>query len=140
MLDPGLVEQIRQEYPEVKHCLALKTPSRRPILLVALDKTRPHQGLDFIKAFLEVLDWNSIGTLVVLESHVDLKNHSEVLWKLFNNLDPRRDIQISNQRVGIDVTRKMAEEGYQQNWPEEIAMSQDIRGRVDAKWDRMFPS
>ena len=69
-----------------------------------------------------------------------LENHSEVLWKLFNNLDPRRDIQISNQRVGIDVTRKMAEEGYRQNWPEEIVMTPVIKDRVDAKWDRLLNS
>ncbi len=139
-LDSGLAGQIQQKYPDVKNCLPLKTPAGLPILGVALDKTRPHQGQEFIKTFMADSDWNSVGVLVVLESHVNLENHSEVLWKLFNNLDPRRDIQISNQRVGIDVTRKMAEEGYRQNWPEEIVMTQDIKDRVDAKWDRLFNS
>jgi len=54
--------------------------------------------------------------------------------KLFNNLDPKRDIQIANQRIGIDLTRKLPEEGYQQDWPEEIVMSDDIIQKVDQKW------
>ncbi|MEE9499331.1 MAG: menaquinone biosynthesis decarboxylase, partial [Nitrospinaceae bacterium] len=70
----------------------------------------------------------------VLEAHVDLKNTSQVLWKLFNNLDPKRDIQIADQRIGIDVTRKIPEEGYQQNWPDEIVMSDEIIQKVDKKW------
>lgn len=137
-LDPGLAKKVQQKYPEVKNCRLLKTPSRLPILGVALHKESPNQGQQFIKTFMADADWNAVGVLVVLESHVNLEDRSEVLWKLFNNLDPRRDIQIANQRVGIDVTRKMAEEGYQQNWPEEIVMTQDIKDRVDAKWDRMF--
>jgi 4-hydroxy-3-polyprenylbenzoate decarboxylase len=61
-----------------------------------------------------------------------------VLWKLFNNLDPKRDIQIANQRIGIDVTRKLKEEGYQQDWPEEIVMSEDIVQKVDQKWHQLL--
>jgi 4-hydroxy-3-polyprenylbenzoate decarboxylase len=64
-----------------------------------------------------------------------LDNNSQVLWKLFNNLDPKRDIQIAGQRLGIDVTRKLKEEGYQQSWPEEIAMSEEITQKVDQKWN-----
>ena len=137
-LGPDLATKVQQKYPEVKNCMVLKSASRLPILGVALNKEGPHQGQQFIKTFMADSDWNAVGVLVVLESHVDLENPSEVLWKLFNNLDPRRDIQISNKRVGIDVTRKLAEEGYQQNWPEEIVMSQAIKDQVDAKWDRMF--
>ena len=76
--------------------------------------------------------------LLILEAHVNLNNTSEVLWKLFNNLDPKRDIVISHQRMGIDVTRELPEEGYCQNWPEEIVMSDEIKQRVDQKWENLF--
>jgi 4-hydroxy-3-polyprenylbenzoate decarboxylase len=102
--------------------------------LVALNKTGPGQGSEFIRKFFKDDTLQSLGVLLVLEAHVDLKNTSQVLWKLFNNLDPKRDIQIADQRIGIDVTRKLPEEGYRQNWPDEIVMSDDIIQKVDQKW------
>jgi len=110
----------------------------RPILLVALDKQQPGQGKEFIQNFFKDEAFASVGVLLVLEAHVNLDNTSQVLWKLFNNLDPKRDVQISGQRAGIDVTRKMPEEGYRQNWPEEIVMSDEIKQRVDQKWPNLF--
>jgi len=133
-----LAEQIQKKFPEVNNSRLIKVSQRRPILLVALDKTRPGQGTEFIRNFFEDGAMQPVGVLLVLEAHVNLENNSQVLWKLFNNLDPKRDIQISGQRIGIDVTRKLPEEGYQQSWPEEIVMSGDIIQKVDQKWHHLL--
>jgi len=132
--DSGITEQIKEKFSEVNISHVISVSQRRPIVLVALNKTGPGQGTKFIRNFLDDEAFQSIAVLLVLEAHVDLKNTSQVLWKLFNNLDPKRDIQIADQRIGIDVTRKMAEEGYQQNWPDEIIMSDEIIQKVDKKW------
>ncbi len=132
--DSGITEQIKEKFSEVNISHVISVSQRRPIVLVALNKTGPGQGTKFIRNFLNDEVFQSIAVLLVLEAHVDLKNTSQVLWKLFNNLDPKRDIQIADQRIGIDVTRKMAEEGYQQNWPDEIIMSDEIIQKVDKKW------
>jgi 4-hydroxy-3-polyprenylbenzoate decarboxylase len=134
-IDSGIPEQIKESFPKVNNCRVINISSQRPAVLVALDKTEPGQGPDFIKKFFEDDALLSVGVLLVLEAHVDLDNNSQVLWKLFNNLDPKRDIQIAGQRLGIDVTRKLKEEGYQQSWPEEIAMSEEITQKVDQKWN-----
>lgn len=60
------------------------------------------------------------------------------MWKLFNNLDPKRDFYFKNNRLGIDVTKKLPEEGYQQNWPEEIEMTSEIKNKVNKKWQTLF--
>ena len=60
------------------------------------------------------------------------------MWKLFNNLDPKRDFYFKNNRLGIDVTKKLPEEGYQQNWPEEIEMTSEIKNKVTKKWQTLF--
>ena len=60
------------------------------------------------------------------------------MWKLFNNLDPKRDFYFKNNRLGIDVTKKLLEEGYQQHWPEEIEMSSAVKTKVNKKWDTLF--
>jgi len=136
--EAGLAEQIKENFPEVRSSRLVHLSARRPILLVALDKQQPGQGKEFIQNFFRDETFASVGVLLVLEAHVNLDNTSQVLWKLFNNLDPKRDVQISGQRAGIDVTRKMPEEGYRQNWPEEIVMSDEIKQRVDQKWPNLF--
>jgi 4-hydroxy-3-polyprenylbenzoate decarboxylase len=137
-LDSGITERIKEKFPAVKNSRAINVSQKRSIVLVALNKTGPGQGSEFIQKFFEDDALKSIGVLLVLEAHVDLDNTSQVLWKLLNNLDPKRDIQIAGQHIGIDVTRKLEEEGYQQNWPDEIVMSDDIIQKVDQKWHQLF--
>ncbi len=134
----GIAERVKKHFSEVHNSRAIDSSPHRPILLVALNKTTPGQGADFIGNFLKDEAFQSVGVLLVLEAHVHLENISEVLWKLFNNLDPKRDIQIAGQRIGVDLTRKLPEEGYQQDWPEEIVMSAEIKQRIDKKWDSLF--
>ena len=67
-----------------------------------------------------------------------LDNDSIVIWKFFNNLDPKRDFYFEGDRLAIDVTQKLKQEGYQQNWPEEIEMSEEIKKRVDKKWNSLL--
>ncbi len=136
--DSGITEQIKEKFSEVNNSHVICVSQRRPIVLVALNKTGPGQGTKFIRNFLNDEAFQSIAVLLVLEAHVDLGNTSQVLWKLFNNLDPKRDIQIADQRIGIDVTRKIPEEGYQQNWPDEIVMSDEIIQKVDQKWHQLL--
>ncbi len=136
--DSGITERIKEKFPEAHNSRVINVAQRRPILLVALNKTGPGQGTKFIQNFFEDNALQSVGVLLVLEAHVDLDNTSQVLWKLFNNLDPKRDIQIADQRIGIDVTRKLPEEGYQQSWPDEIVMSEEITQKVDQKWNQLF--
>ncbi len=136
--ESNITEQIKEKFPAVKDSCIIHFSEQRPIALVAFDKTAPRQGVEFIQNFFEQETFESVGVLLVLEAHVDLKNTSQVLWKLFNNLDPKRDIQITNQRIGVDLTRKLPEEGYEQNWPEEIVMSEEIIEKVEKKWNQLF--
>jgi len=129
-------EKITEAFKEVKTCQILELHTS--ILLVALNKQTINQGSKFIDAFLVHPEFSAIEIVVVLESHVDLTNISIVMWKLFNNLDPKRDFYFKNNRLGIDVTKKLPEEGYQQNWPEEIEMTSEIKNKVNKKWQTLF--
>jgi len=125
-------------FKEVKDCRILEKEIRHPVMFVALKKTRPHQAKEFIAAFFKQPGFSAISILIVLEEHVDLQDTSRIMWKFFNNLDPKRDCHFKGEHLGIDVTRKLPEEGYQQNWPGEIVMSQAIKNQVEGKWGKLF--
>ena len=131
-------DEIKEAFNWVKSCKVLELKTQRPTLLVALDKIGPHQGEQFIQSFFENPDFSAIEVVIVLEGHVDIEDISTVMWKFFNNLDPKRDFHFSSGRLGIDVTQKFPEEGYQQNWPEEIVMTPEVKSRVDQKWNDLF--
>ncbi|GJL79894.1 MAG: hypothetical protein NPINA01_28830 [Nitrospinaceae bacterium] len=127
-----------ERFKEVKDCRILDRKVRHPVMFVAFKKARAHQASQFISEFFKNPGFASISILIVLEEHVDLQNYSAVMWKFFNNLDPKRDFHFVGDHLGIDVTRKFPEEGYRQNWPDEIVMSQEIKEQVDGKWEKLF--
>jgi 4-hydroxy-3-polyprenylbenzoate decarboxylase len=131
-------EATKTRFPDLKDCRILDINAQRSVMYAALDKTRPHQTEEFIKTFFNDPDFSAIDIVIVLEGHVELDDDSVVMWKFFNNLDPKRDFYFNGDRLAIDVTQKLKEEGYQQNWPEEIEMSEEIKTRVDAKWNSLF--
>ena len=131
-------QTVLNQFKEVTACRNLDRLVADPVMFVALDKTRAHQGKEFITEFFKDAGFTAISILIVLEAHVDLENYSAIMWKFFNNLDPRRDFHFVGEHLGIDVTRKLPEEGYGQDWPDEIVMSQEIKDRVDQKWGRLF--
>jgi len=85
-----------------------------------------------------------------MDEDVDVQNLSEVGWRVFNNVDPERDIiftkgpldeldHASNtphcgSKVAIDATRKWREEGYPREWPPDMVMNEEIKKLVDTKW------
>lgn len=124
-------EKIKELFKEVRASKILELQTQRSVIFIALNKTAPHQAKQFIQSFLEHPDLTSISIVIVLEGHVNIENSSTVMWKFFNNLDPKRDFHFHGDRLGIDVTQKMPEEGYQQSWPDEIEMTAEIKSKVD---------
>ncbi|MHB1420716.1 MAG: menaquinone biosynthesis decarboxylase [Bacillota bacterium] len=88
--------------------------------------------------------------IVVVDASVNAQNLSEVAWKVFNNIDARRDVVIVQgpldildhasplpnlgSKMGIDATKKWPGEGHLREWPDDIEMTQEIRELVNRKW------
>jgi 4-hydroxy-3-polyprenylbenzoate decarboxylase len=91
--------------------------------------------------------------IVIVDEDVDVQNHSEVVWKALNNIDPERDIQFVmgpidvldhasremgyGSKMGVDATRKWKTEGFHRRWPRENNTSTEVQKIVDAKWKKM---
>jgi 4-hydroxy-3-polyprenylbenzoate decarboxylase len=88
--------------------------------------------------------------IIVVDADVDVQNVREVAWVTLNNVDAGRDLVYApgpvdhldhagplpflGTKLGIDATRKGAEEGYARDWPEDIAMSDDVKSTVARRW------
>jgi 4-hydroxy-3-polyprenylbenzoate decarboxylase len=87
--------------------------------------------------------------IVVVDEHVDVHDYEQVMFYVGANVDPRRDIVITEGpldhldhaptlqfiggKIGIDATAKGVLEGTRE-WPPEIEMSDEVRNLVDRRW------
>ena len=135
---PPSPDTISKNFPEIKSFQIFKRNVQLCVAFATLDKQGPGQGLKLIEKFMNNPDCSTVSVLIVLEGHEDVNDLSTLMWKLLNNIDPKRDFHIFENRLGIDVTCKTGEEGYLQDWPAEIEMSDEIKQRVDKKWKHLF--
>jgi len=118
--------------------------------LITIDKKFPGQAKKVIHALWGLGQMASTKYIAVFDKDMDLRDSSTLVWKLLNNVDPKRDLMISEGpldaldhsaaypnfggKMGIDATRKTREEGMGREWPEEIKMSEEIMEKVSARW------
>ena len=110
------------------HCPAIDVRNRLLLLNFAKDGTTSGRSLS--EKLLGKRALKAFSILVLLDSGIDLRDYSLVLWKVFNNVDPRRDILRQGGRIVIDATRKGAEDGHTRPWPDDIEMTPEVAGRV----------
>ncbi len=113
------------------HLPALKSRNRLLLLNFAKDGKTPGR-----KVARELLDKPAIAPfsiLVLLDSSIELRDYSLVLWKVFNNVDPARDIVKQEGRIVIDATAKGPEDGHDRPWPDDIEMDPEIVRRVERR-------
>jgi 4-hydroxy-3-polyprenylbenzoate decarboxylase len=88
-------------------------------------------------------------SVVVVDEHVNVHDYDEVFFRVCANVDPKRDVMLTEGpldqldhaptipcyggKLGVDATHKGPGEGARE-WPDEIAMSDEIKTRVDARW------
>ena len=88
--------------------------------------------------------------IIVVDENVSPQDLSTVAWKVFNNIDAKRDVVISEgpldaldhasdlphygHRMGIDATEKWPSEGHTREWPDDIEMTDDIKELVSRRW------
>ena len=92
--------------------------------------------------------------IIVFDQEVDIHNYNEAAMYALGNTDPQRDMIFTKgaldildhaapimgygSKVGIDATRKWADEGFTREWPDLIVMSEDVKQKVTEKWGRYF--
>jgi 4-hydroxy-3-polyprenylbenzoate decarboxylase len=89
-------------------------------------------------------------SVVVVDEWVDVHDYEEVFFRVTANVDPKRDVMISEGpldhldhaptrqffggKLGIDATHKGPAEGTRE-WPPEIVMTDEVKALVDRRWE-----
>jgi 4-hydroxy-3-polyprenylbenzoate decarboxylase len=120
------------------------------LVIVSIKKRYPGQARKVMYALWGLGLMMLAKTIVVVSEHVDVRNLSEVAWRVTGNIDPKRDLVVIDGpmddldhaalrhrfggKLGIDATEKTEVDGIGQPWPDEIVMSEEIRALVTRRW------
>lgn len=123
------------------------------LAIASIKKRYPNHAYKVMHALWGLGQLMFSKVIIVVDDDVDVHNLSEVLWRVTNNIDPARDVQIVKgpvdslnhaaplvgfgSKMGIDATRKWPSEGHTREWPDVVKMDASTAARVDAMWEKL---
>jgi 4-hydroxy-3-polyprenylbenzoate decarboxylase len=118
-------------------------------VIVSIRKAFPGQAQKVMHAIWGLGLLSLSKSVVVVDEWVDVHDYEEVFFRVTANVDPGRDVMISEGpldhldhaptrqfyggKLGIDATHKGLAEGTRE-WPPEIVMSDEVKALVDRRW------
>ncbi len=144
---------IKKQLPEVQDMNLPLEGVFHNFCFVSIEKRYPGQTRKLMYALWGLGQMMFTKIIVVVDKEVNVQNVSEVLWRIGNNVDPRRDLVVvegpldaldhaSPQafyggKLGIDATKKGPEDGHFREWPDSLAMDPETKARIDAIWPKL---
>jgi len=123
------------------------------LCIVSIKKSYPGQAKKVMNALWGLGHMMMLTRcLLVVDEDVDVHDTRAVAWFALNNVDASRDLVVMpgpvddldhsgsflvslGHKLGIDATRKRADEGYERVWPPELVMDEATRARVSERWN-----
>ncbi len=144
---------IKKQLPEVQDMNLPLEGVFHNLCFVSIDKRYPGQTRKVMYALWGLGQMMFTKMIVIVDKEVDVQNTSEVLWRLGNNVDPRRDIVVVDGpldaldhasptafyggKIGIDATKKGPEDGHFREWPDSLKMDSTVKQRIDEIWPQL---
>jgi len=123
------------------------------LMIVSIRKSYPGHARKVMNGIWSLGQAMFTKCVVVVDEDVNVQDIGDVVLKVFNNIDPERDIQFTlgpvdsldhasrlpnfGSKMGIDATRKWPAEGFTRPWPDEILMDEKTKALVDKKWKEL---
>jgi 4-hydroxy-3-polyprenylbenzoate decarboxylase len=117
--------------------------------IVSIRKAYPGHAQKVMHAIWGLGMLSLTKAVVVVDEHVDVHDYNEVMFRVGANVDPKRDVLITEGpldhldhaptlqfyggKMGIDATHKGPAEGTRE-WPPEIEMTSEVKELVDRRW------
>ncbi len=141
---------IRKQLPEIVDMNLPIEGVFHNLAIVSIDKRYPGHARKVMYALWGMGQLSFTKIIIVMDKDVNIHDLSEVLWRIGNNVDPKRDVVILEGpldvlehaspipayggKMGIDATKKWPSEGFTRPWPPEIKMSEEIIRLVTERW------
>ena len=141
---------IQKQFPEIVDINLPMEGVFHNIAVVSIDKRYAGHARRVMYALWGMGQMSFTKMIVIVDKEVDVQNPSQVIWKIGNNVDPKRDVVIVEGpldvlehasdipsyggKMGIDATKKWSSEGFVREWPDEIVMSEEIKRLVEKRW------
>ncbi len=123
------------------------------LAIVSIKKRYPNHAYKVMHALWGLGQLMFSKVIIVVDDDVDVHNLSEVIWRVTNNIDPARDVQIVKgpvdslnhaaplvgygSKMGLDATRKWPGEGHEREWPDVVKMDKGTVEKIDAIWHKL---
>ncbi len=123
------------------------------LAFISIDKRYPGHARKVMNALWGLGQMMFCKIICIFDKEVDVQDLGQVLWRLGNNIDPKRDIVFTDgpvdaldhasplphygSKMGIDCTRKWKEEGFERQWPDVIKMTEEVKKQVDSIWKKL---
>jgi 4-hydroxy-3-polyprenylbenzoate decarboxylase len=117
---------------------------------IKIKKEYPQQARRVMHAIWGAGQMSFTKFIVVVDEHVDVQDEQAVLFHLFANTDPLRDVETVKGpidildhasieygwggKIGFDATKKLPGEGAVRVWPRELEVGEATRARVEKRW------
>lgn len=144
---------IRRQIPEIVDMHMPFEGIFHNLVLVSIKKAYPGHARKVMHALWGFGQAMFSKVIVVVDEHADVRNYSEMAWRVLNNIDPERDMEVVKgpidvldhasrllgfgSKIGFDATKKWPGEGFHREWPTEMSMSEDVKKRVDELWGKL---
>ncbi len=123
------------------------------LAFISIDKRYPGHARKVMHALWGLGQMMFCKIICIFDREVNVQDIGQVLWRLGNNIDPRRDIVFTDgpvdaldhaaplphygSKMGIDCTRKWKEEGFERDWPNVIEMDPEVKKKIDSIWKKL---
>ncbi|MBI3312862.1 MAG: menaquinone biosynthesis decarboxylase [Candidatus Omnitrophica bacterium] len=141
---------IRKQLPEIIDMNMPWEGCFHNCMIVTIRKSYPEQAKKVMHAIWGLGLMMFSKCIIVLDHDNNIQDLKEVAWRVFNNVDPKRDTvfvdgpvdeldhsasqDFFGSKMGIDATRKTEAEGMKRPWPEDMVMTEEIQQKVSRRW------
>ncbi|MCE9625257.1 MAG: menaquinone biosynthesis decarboxylase [Deltaproteobacteria bacterium] len=144
---------VQMTFPEVIDMYLPPEACFHNLCILSIKKSYPGHAQKIMHSLWGMGQMMFCKCFIVVDHDVDVHNMTEVVWRVSNNIDAKRDLvlvegpvdhldhaaprQFVGSKMGIDATRKWKEEGYTREWPRDLIMSEDVKKKVAALWPKL---
>ena len=145
---------VRRQFPEIRDLHLPPEACSYRAMVVAIDKRYPGQARRVMMGLWSALpQFTYTKLIIVVDADIDVRSWPDVIWALSTRFDASRDLMVVDNtpidyldfasplpglggKLGLDATNKLGPE-TQREWGQPLAMSEDVRSRVDAFWSEL---